>query len=431
MAQAEPPPRVLIVDDSPDTLEVLQRNLTAQGWEVTTAPGVKQAVKALEAKPVDVVVTDFKMPGISGLELVRHVRENCRDTVVLMITGYPSVQGAVQAVKTGAEDFLAKPFTDEELSRAVRGALDKLQARRALEDRATAPLRPGLVGECEPMRRVRRAVARAAALGTPVLLLGETGTGKQLTARTIHYSGPRAKEPFVPVQLAAIPAEQALTEVFGRDGKGGLFAAALAGTLYLDELNLAPPALQQALAQSLDGPARPRFVASASAALAGLVKRGAFREDLYYPLAVTSIELPPLRERGDDVLSLANLFARDAVGRAGRPLPHFSDEAIRVLRSYSWPGNVRELQSVVERLVLMASHAEVDVADLPALMRFSVLRDHSPLRTLADVETEYIEQVLAAAGGNQSRAAEILGIDRKTLREKRRRAAVPAGPEDD
>ena len=431
MAQAEPPPRVLIVDDSPDTLEVLQRNLTAEGYEVTTAPGVKQAVQALDARAVDVVVTDFKMPGISGLELVRHVRENCRDTAVLMITGYPSVQGAVQAVKTGAEDFLAKPFTDEELSRAVRGAFDKLRARRALEGGEPASLRPGLVGECEPMRRVLRAVARAAALATPVLLLGEAGTGKQLAARTLHYSGPRAQEPFVPVQLAAIPAEQALAEVFGHDGKGGLYRAALPGTLYLDELNLAPPALQQALAESLDVPARPRLVASSSAPLAALVKRGSFSEDLYYPLAATTIELPPLRERGDDVLSLSNLFARDAAARAGRPLPRFSDEAIRVLRSYSWPGNVRELQSVVERLVLTAGHAQVDVADLPALMRFSVLRDHSPLRTLADVETEYIEQVLSAAGGNQSRAAEILGIDRKTLREKRKRAALPAEPEDD
>jgi len=422
---------ILVVDDAPDTVEVLERNLTGAGYDVLTARGVVEAVSILNSKAVDVVVTDLKMPGINGMDLVRHVRENCSESAVFVITGYPSVEGAVQAIKTGAEDFLAKPFTDEELLRAVHGALDKLRARRTIEETAPAPpLKPGLIGDSESIRRTLRGIARSAKTESPVLIVGASGTGKELAARTIHYSGCRVSEPFVPVDLASIPAEQAECEVFGRKvdrPSGGLFQAALAGTLYLEHVEHAPPALQTALAQVLGNPSEhihPRIIASASEALAALVKRGTFREDLFHRLSITTLEVPPLRERGDDILALTRHFARQAAARAGRAVPRFSDQAIQVLRMYSWPGNVRELQSVVEQLVLLGGAEGIDVTDLPALMRFSVLRDRAVLRPLGEVELEHIEKVIAAVGGNRARAAEILDIDPKTLREKMKRVTL-------
>ncbi len=430
--------RILVVDDAPDTVEVIERNLTAAGYSVLTAPGVREAVEILESHAIDVVITDLKMPGISGLDLVRHVRENCPESAVLMITGYPSLDGAVRAVKAGAEDFLAKPFTDEELMRAVSDAVDKLQARRALAQGGDSRslLEPGFVGESSAMRRIERAVRRAAAGARPLLVTGETGTGKELIARTVHYSGPRAGEPFVPVQLASIPADKVEAELFGRPDAGGfagLYGASAAGTLYLDDLELAPPSLQQALVRVMEsgGGKRPRFIASTCRDPQGLIKRGPLRENLYFLFSANLIELPPLRDRGDDVLLLARHFAAALAARAARDIPRFSDQAIQVLRTYTWPGNVRELKSVIEQLVLSAGPDGIDATDLPALMRFSVLRDRAALRTLAEVESEHIAHVLASVGGNRSRAAEVLGIDRKTLRDKVKRAAGGTEPDPD
>lgn len=426
---------ILVVDDSADTLEVLERNLAADGYQVATAKGVREAVAILDEQPIDLVITDLKMPHISGLDLVRHVRQNATDTVVLMITGYPSVEAAVQAVKLGAEDFLPKPFTDDELTRAVQGAFEKLRSRRTIEGaQSVAMLKPGLIGDSLSLRRVLRAIERLASVDNPVLIVGEPGSGKELAARTIHYSGGRAGEPFIVAQLGSIPPEQAEKEVMGGTGTGsGLLQAAAGGTLYLDDIDQAPNGLQRVLVQCLrELPARAaRLIAATSKNLSALVKRGAFREDLFYLCSATTLEVPPLRERGDDILALVQNFASKVASRAGRPVPRFSDNAVEALRTYSWPGNVRELQSVIERLVLLAGTDGVDVTDLPALMRFSVLRDRAPLQTLAEVETEYIARVLLAVDGNRSKAAEVLGVDRKTLREKMKRAAAGPVPEDE
>ncbi len=433
--------RILVVDDAPDTLEVLERNLAAQGFEVLTAPGVAEAVKALEARSVDVVITDLKMPGLSGLELVRHVRENFRDTEVLMITGYPTVEGAVQAVKSGADNFLAKPFTDEELQRAVDAAFDKLRARRALQGelRVRGPLKPGLFGDSEAMRKVFGALSRAMASDAAVLILGEAGTGKELAARAVHYGGSRSSSPFVPVNLAAIPAEHADGEIFGHVGVGnrlrpGFLSAAEGGTLYLDEIAQASASLQARIVQALEErvlrpvgasrnlPMDVRVVASSTKDLVALTKKGLFREDLLYRVSVIGVELPPLRARGDDVLLLSNHFASRFAAEAGKPAPTFTDRAASVLRNYEWPGNVRELEQVVQRLVVLSDGQPVDVPDLPTLMRFSALKEKALHRTLAEVEAEYIKSVLETVDGNRTRAADILGIDRKTLREKMKRA---------
>jgi two-component system, NtrC family, response regulator HydG len=428
---------ILVVDDARDTVEVIERSLTEAGFEVLTAPGVLEAIRILEARSVDVVVTDLKMPRVSGMDLVRHVRGNCQDTAVVVITGYPSVEGAVEAIKAGAENFLPKPFTGEELLGAVKGALEKLRGRRVLlagaATSSTAPNRR-LIGASESMRRVIRAIERCAAGDMPVFLVGARGTGKKLTARTIHYSSRRAGEPFIPVDLSAIPDEQAERELFGASssGRGGLLAAARSGTIYLENVERATPSLQESLARSLaagDGHAGPRPISASVELVLALAKRSALREDLLRALSSVVVEMPALRDRGDDVLALAAHFAAQAAARLGRAAPQLSDEVIQVFRSHAWPGQVSELQGVIEQLVL-AGKPSIDVTDLPAALRYSVLRERAVLRSLAEVEREHIENVMAAVGGNRSRAAEILGINRKTLREKMKtRASGEGDPE--
>jgi DNA-binding NtrC family response regulator len=441
--------RILAVDDSADTLEVLQRNLRSKGYQVFTAPGVEDAIRILEQTAVDLVITDLKMPRVSGLDLVRHVRENLKNTEVMMITGYPSIGGAVDAVKTGAEEYLAKPFTDEELFSAVGRALEKLRSRRAAQVPAyRTPASPfGLVGESPAMQQVFSAIAKVAATPATVLITGESGTGKELVARAIHYSSSRASAPFVPVSCAAIPEGLIESELFGHvkgaftgasETRAGFLQTAEGGTIFLDEISSTTLSTQVKLLRVLQekevcmvGSTRARHVnirilAATNKDLLGLVKKDAFREDLYFRLNVLNIDVPPLRDRGDDVLILTRHFAARFAREMGKAAPRFSDQVLQVFRNYHWPGNVRELENVVQRLVVMNEGGVVEVPDLPSLMRFSGLRNASFNRTLAEVEAEYIRNVLASVNGNRTRAAEILGIDRKTLREKLKPSAAPS-----
>jgi len=433
--------RILVVDDSPATIEVVQRNLWAEGYHVLTASNVASAVALLEATPIDLVITDLKMPKVGGMDLVRHVRENLRNTEVMMITGYPSIEGAVQAIKTGAEEYLAKPFTDEELLGAVRRALDKLSTQRyglsAKRDSLSAP--HGLMGESKAIRKIFHEMTRAASTNATVLITGESGTGKELVARAIHYGSARAAAPFVPVNCGGIPDGLLESELFGHvkgaftgaiEARAGFFHAADGGTVFLDEVGETSAAMQVKLLRVLQdkeicmvGSRRSRKVdvrilAATNKDLQALVERGGFREDLFYRLNVITIVLPPLRDRGHDILLLADHFAQRFAIEHGIPHIGFSERALETLRNYDWPGNVRELENVIQRLVLMSEGSLIDTPDMPALMRFSALSKTGLDRTLAEVEAEYILNVLESTGGNKTRAARILGIDRKTLRLK-------------
>ena len=432
---------ILVVDDALSTLEVLERNLKTEHYQVFTASSVPEAIRVLEATPVDLVITDLKMPEVSGIDLVRHVRENLKDTEVIMITGYPSIDGAVTAVKAGAQDFLSKPFTDEELLGAVRQTLDKLQARKTVQG-STEEVEPssyGLLGTSEPIQRVFRSIAKAVSTTATVLISGESGTGKELVARAIHYHSPRASSPFVPVNCGAIPEELLESELFGHvkgaftgalETRAGFFQTADGGTIFLDEISETSLSMQVKLLRVLQerevvmvGSTRPRKVdvrilASTNKDLTALVKKGLFREDLFFRINVITIDLPPLRERGEDLLLLIHHFTGRYAGELGKSVPQFSDQALQVLRGYHWPGNVRELENVIQRLIVMTDGGLIEVPDLPSLMRFSALRDVGFHRTLAEVEEEYIRNVLASVDGNKTRAAKVLGIDRKTLREK-------------
>jgi two-component system response regulator HydG len=434
---------ILVVDDAPDTLEVLERNLTAQDYQVFRASTVAEAIRVLESTSVDLVVTDLKMPEVNGIDLIRHVRDNFRETEVMMITGYPTVESAVTAVKAGAEEFLSKPFTDEELLAAVRRTLDKLQMRKVSRPHRSRLQASsyGFIGESEALQEVIRAVAKAASTAATVLISGESGTGKELVARAIHYNSLRASAPFVPVNCGAIPEELLESELFGHvkgaftgatETRAGFFQTADGGTIFLDEISETSLSMQVKLLRVLQdkevcmvGSTRPRRVdvrilASTNQDLPSLVEKGLFRGDLYFRVNVVAIDLPPLRERGDDILLLIQYFTTRFAEQFGKPIPRFSDQALQVLKNYRWPGNVRELENVIQRLVVMTEGEHIEVPDLPSLMRFSALRETGFNRPLAEVEEEYIRNVMASVDGNKTRAAKILGIDRKTLREKLR-----------
>ncbi|MFB3885209.1 MAG: sigma-54-dependent transcriptional regulator [Thermodesulfobacteriota bacterium] len=440
MASSAHKEQILVVDDTPNTLEVLQRNLTSQGYQTFIASNVADAIKILDVTPIDLVITDLKMPGVSGLDLVRHVRENFKETEVMMITGYPTIEGAVTAVKTGAEEYLTKPFTDEELFSAVRKTLDKLDLRRKeIRSNRLQPGSYGIVGESEGIEKVFRDIAKAASSSATVLILGESGTGKELVARAIHYSSPRASAPFVPVNCGAIPEELLESELFGHmkgaftgatETRAGFFQTADGGTIFLDEISETSLSMQVKLLRVLQdkevcmvGSNRSRktdvrILASTNKDLSTLVKKGLFREDLFFRINVLTIEIPPLRARGDDILLLTQYFTKKFADELGKRTPRFTDRALQVLKNYHWPGNVRELENVIQRLVVMTDGDLIEVPDLPPLMRFSALRETGLNRTLAEVEAEYVRNVLASVEGNKTRAAKILGIDRKTLREK-------------
>lgn len=432
---------IIIVDDAPDTLEMLQRNLSSENYMVFTASSVVEAIRLLESTPVDLVITDLKMPNVSGLDLIRHVRENYKDTEVMMITGYATIDGAVEAVKIGAEEYLTKPFTDEELFSAVEKTLNKLHMRRTIQtkQKVKPPIPYGLIGDSEAIRKVFDNIAKAAKTPATVIITGESGTGKELVARAIHYSSTRSSAPFVPINCGGIPEELLESELFGHvkgaftgaiDSRAGFFQTAEGGSIFLDEISETSPSMQVKLLRVLQdkeicmiGSRRPqkvdvRIMAATNKDLLSLLKKGVFREDLYYRLNVINISVSPLREREDDVLLLANHFTRKFAEELGKPVSQFSDRALQVLKNYSWPGNVRELENLIQRLLVMTDGETIDVPDLPSFLRFSASSEKGLNRTLAEVESEHIQNVLESVDGNKTKAAEILGISRKTLRNK-------------
>lgn len=430
--------RILAVDDSPDALELIKRHLEPAGFNVITAESTEEAFGLLKETAFDLVITDMKMPRAGGLELIRHVRANYREPAVLMVTGYPSIGSAVEAMRLGAEDYLAKPFTKKELLEAVASALLKQSERKQESPHASAPA--GIIGRSAIMQAVFGAIEKAAAVRANVLITGESGTGKELVARAIHYLSDRAAHPFVPVNCGGIPENLLESELFGHmkgaftgatETRAGFFQTSSKGTIFLDEVGETSAGMQVKLLRVLQekeicmvGSAKPqkidvRIIAGTNKNLRGLIAAGRFREDFFYRLNVINIDLPPLRERGKDVLLLVRYFSAKYSEEMGRPVPQYSDRALEILSDYSWPGNIRELENLVQRLMAMVDSDLVDAPDLPASMRSECFSHATGLdRTLAQVEAEYIRNVLAAVSGNKTRAARILGIDRKTLREK-------------
>jgi len=431
--------KILAVDDSLDTLEVIQRNLTLEGYKVFTVSSVNEAVNILETHSIDLVITDLKMPIVGGLDLIRHVRENLRDVEIMMITGYPSIEGAVEAVKSGAEEYLVKPFTDKELLSAVQRMLEKLVRRRTTQSKNPLNNSFGIIGDSKEMQDVFKQMKKAASTDVTIVISGESGTGKEIVARAVHYNSDRSSAPFVPVNCNAIPNNLLESELFGhvkgaftgaKGSRAGLFQVADGGTIFLDEIGDASQSMQGKLLRVIQNKeiymvgssctrkVNTRIIAATNKDLLSLMKKGIFREDLYYRINVINIHLPALRKRGNDILLLINYFLEKFSKEMNCPMLNFSDDALRALVNYQWPGNVRELENLIQRLVIITDSDFIHVTDLPALMKFYVNQKKDVNRTLADVEIEHIRHVLASVNGNKTKAAKVLDINRKTLGEK-------------
>jgi len=432
---------ILVVDDAPDTVEIISRILSNAGYEMYTAGRVEEALGFLKTHSVDLVITDYRMPGPSGLDLIHYIGENHREINVIMVTGYATVEGAVEAMKAGAHEYISKPFTDDELLTVVDRVKKAAMSRRVLNDSTRTEEYPiqGFIGTSHPMRRVYDAIVKASRAAATVLIQGESGTGKELVARAIHYNGVRSSASFVTVNCGGIPEGLLESELFGHvkgsftgavETRAGFFQTADGGTIFLDEISEMSLSMQVKLLRVLEtreicmvGSTRPRkidvrIIAATNKDLSRMMEHDQFREDLYYRLNVIPIDLPPLRDRGDDILLLINRFVQDFSKESGRKPPRLTDDVLNVLWNYHWPGNVRELQNVIHRLIIMTDHEVIDVPDLPALMRCGPPRTANVTRRLDEMEKEYIKAVLASVGGNKTKAASILGIDRKTLRKK-------------
>ena len=448
MAISKNKKQILVVDDTLITLEILQRNLATKGYHIFTAQNVAEALSVLEVKNIDLVITDYKMPNVTGLDLIKHIRENYKNTEVMMITGYASIEGAVHAIKAGAEEYLAKPFTDEELFKAVKKALDRSRLRQTWQKSALTEYSTtyGIIGKSEVMQNVFNQIKKAASTSATVLISGESGTGKELVARAIHYSNRKASAPFVPVNCGGVPEGLLESELFGyvkgaftgaNETRAGFFLTADGGTIFLDEISNTSLSMQAKLLRVLQnkevymvGSSRTqtvnvRIIAATNKDLHKLVEKGLFREDLFYRLYVISLDLPPLRDRDDDIMLLIHNLTTKFANEFGKAKPQFSKDTLKALRNYHWPGNVRELENVIQRLVAMTDGKLIEATDLPSIMRFSAYGKVTLRKTLAEVEVDHIRNVLSATQGNKTKAAEILGIDRKTLREKLKRISIP------
>jgi DNA-binding NtrC family response regulator len=433
---------ILAVDDSPAALQILARHLVKAGYVLHTCSGVEEAGDFLDKTAVDLVITDYKMPNACGLDLIKYVRENFRDTEIMMITAYPSINSAVEAMRDGAGAYLPKPFTGEELLETVESILDAQARRRFAHSKEQEPETYGIIGRCSEMQAVFELIGKASQTDANVLISGDSGTGKELVARAVHYNSSRRAAAFVPVNCTAIPETLLESELFGhvkgafsgaKESRAGFFEIANGGTIFLDEIGDASPGLQAKLLRVMQskefcmvGSSRirtvdTRIIAATHKDLRKLVEQGLFREDLYYRIHVVEIRLPSLAERGEDILLLTNHFLRRFSQDMDRSAVRLTDEALKALTQYSWPGNVRELENLLQRLVIIGEGQVIDVTDLPESMRFSINRTRYEKKTLAEVEIDHILHVLAHVGDNKTKAAEILGIDRKTLREKLKR----------
>lgn len=440
--------KILIVDDSPDMLEVMRRQLTDLGYYVSQSSNVPDAVDLLKANPPDLLITDLKMPGVDGLQLVKYAAQHYPRVPLLVVTGYPSVENAVDAVKSGAVDYLVKPFTKTQLESAVEKSLLASRSVRLAEKlisdkkpKTSSVFYHGIIGQSEALEETKELIERIKNNKITVLISGESGTGKELVARAIHYSGRFSKSPFIPVNCGAIPENLLESELFGYtkgaftgadSNRAGFFQAADGGTIFLDEIGNASASVQQRLLRVLQekevtmiGANRPqkidlRVIAATNTNLMKMVENNTFRDDLYYRLNVIHLEIPPLRDRTSDIPVLANYFLQKFAREFQLSSPTISTAALKALMQYHWPGNIRELENTIQKILIMAN-GEIGVAEIADHMKMALpteSNDDKNWISLAEMEKKYILRVLNAVDNNKSRAAQILEIDRKTLRQK-------------
>lgn len=434
---------ILIVDDNYDMLELLQRNLKAQNFHTYKASSVTEAIEILKYTEIDLLITDLQMPGINGMELIKYADEHFPSVPKLVITGFPSVDSALDAVKSGALEYLVKPFTSEELKNAVTNSFQKINPRKKTAlyspiSEKTSENYGGIVGSSKQFQHLVEVIERVKNNKATILIQGESGTGKELIAKAIHYKGAFASNPFVTVNCGGIPENLLESELFGyvkgaftgaNETKIGLFQAASGGTIFLDEIGTAPASVQTRLLRvlqekevSMIGATKSekidiRIIAATNNDLYEMAQKGTFREDLFYRLNVVNIETVPLRERKNDIIPMVNTFLKKYGLEYAKPGIVITEKALEILLRHSWPGNVRELENIIQRMIIMCDGI-IDVYDIPDYLKYREPLEGEALKSLKEIEKSHILKVLAAVDNNKTKAAEILQIDRKTLRQK-------------
>ena len=440
--------RILVVDDDPEMCGMLSDILREEGFYVHTTNESLEALKTLKKEEFDVIITDLKMKGLKGLDLLEEANKVASLTPVIIITAFGTIESAIKAMKMGAYDYITKPFQMDELVLTVRKALEnrllKKEVQRLKKEVESRYEFHNLVGRSASMQRIYDLIERISDSSSNVLITGESGTGKELVAKAIHYNGIRKGGPFIAVNCAAIPETLIESELFGykkgaftdaKTDKKGLIFEANEGTLFLDEITEMLPTLQSKLLRVIEGrevrplgdtssyPIDMRIISTSNRDIKSLILEGRFREDLFYRLKVIDIELPPLRERREDLPLLAQYFINKFSQEIKKSASGISEEALKYLLNYSWPGNVRELENVIQRAITLAQHEIILPEDLPASMVEKtegnlVEKAFREKYTIDQLEKEYIRKVLTEVEGNKSKAAEILGFDRKTLYRK-------------
>jgi DNA-binding NtrC family response regulator len=435
---------ILIVDDDEITCNLLEEVLSKEGYVVDKALNGREAIDKGENKPYDVVLTDIRMIDVDGMEVLRAYRQKSPDSIIIMMTAFGSIETAIRAIKEGAYDYVSKPFKLDEIKLTIRRALEQ---KRLLQENLfyrqeliTKYKLENIVGRSPQMLQVYKTVARVAESRSTILIAGESGTGKELVARAIHFNSPRSSKSYVAVDCGSLAETLLESELFGHvrgaftgavTNKKGLFEEADNGTCFLDEVGDISLAMQAKLLRVIQeheikrvGGTETtkidvRIIAATNKNLEELVAEKKFREDLFYRLNVVSIHLPPLRERLDDIPFLADHFLRKYAAENEKPVSRISAEVLDLLLRYQWPGNVRELENVIERALTLSPHSLILPEDLPRRLRVEpseISATSLPSQvSLTELEKIYIKKVLEETGGNKKRAADILGIDRRTL----------------
>ena len=452
----EDTPQVLLIDDEQIALSNLSHVLEREGYAVTTCKDGESGLARMQDTEFDLVLTDLRMPGIDGMDVLRHVKETDPDVPVIMITGHATLDSAVDAMKAGAYHYIAKPFRLAEAREVVRAALDLRRIKRenkelkqCIEDLSG---RVSIITHDLGMQRLLQTSRQIAPTDCSVVIYGESGTGKELMARCIHQHSLRSEGPFVAFNCGALHEEIAASELFGHEKgaftganatKIGLFEAAQGGTLFLDEVAEMPLLMQVKLLRVLQerevmrvGSTQPididvRVIAASNRDLKAAVDEGRMRNDLYFRLNVVTLALPPLRERRDDIPLLAYYFMRKFSAMMQRDVQEISTEAMRRLTDYDYPGNVRELSNFIERAVALAQGKTLEIEHLPQNLGSLSVRVYKPVMaatptTLKEQETEHILNALKLADGNRTQAAKILGIDRVSLWRKLKKMGIDA-----
>ncbi len=447
--------KILLVDDDRELCSLTGKRLRKLGYEVTCVFGGQEALIALSETPFEVVLTDVDMPGMDGIELTKRVVEAHPDSLVIIVTAHGNVETAVAAIRAGAFDFITKPFEMDPIGIALNRAIAHARLREEVKTLRIAVENTDrfeeIIGESAPVKKVYSLVNRAARTDVTVLITGESGTGKELIARALHNRSKRKDGPFVAINCSALPETLLESELFGhakgaftdaKTSRDGLFAQASGGSLFLDEIGEMPIGLQAKILRALEERmVRPvggnqevkfdaRIISATNRDLPMAVEDKSFREDLYYRLNVIQIDLPALKDRGRDVLLLAQEFTRSFAKEMNGEVNGITPSAANKLLSYSWPGNVRELKNCIERAVALTGTSELTVEDLPEQIQahkathvLEMREDEAEMVTLEEMERRYVENVLFRVDGNKTKAARILGIDRKSLYRKLERSS--------